>query len=267
MHDILKLDAVSFVRGGETILDQISWTARAGEHWVMLGPNGSGKSTIASFLCGYQWPTLGRVSVLGAVYGRVDVRAMRARLGVFQPAQQAAVDIYHPDASAFDIILTGADGSLARYRDYGPEQARKATRLFDTYFAGRASFPRERLFQKLSSGERRKVLLLRIFMADPEFLLLDEPYESLDIPSRIELENILSDYVERHGTPSLTILHRVEEIPAFTTHVLLLKSGRIFAAGELQATLTSECLSELYESALKLGRDSGRYYCVAVGRP
>lgn len=206
--------------------------------------------------------------MLGETYGQgVDVRKMRARMGVFQPAQQAGLDVYHPDATAFDVILTGADGSLARYREYSATEIERANELFATYFSGRASFPARRLFQKLSSGERRKVLLLRIFMPGPDLVVLDEPYESLDIPSRIELETILVDYVKRNATPSLTILHRVEEIPQFTTHVLLLKGGRVFAAGSLAEILTSRALSDLYGVPLKLGRDGGRFYCVPAQTP
>ncbi len=279
MRTILELNNIGFVRGGETILEDVSWSVLAGEHWVMIGPNGSGKSTIASFLCGHQWPTRGSVSVLGERYGRVDLRAMRSRMGVFQPAQQAGLDVYHPNATAFDVILTGADGSLARYREYSEQEQARARELFGRYFLSKrsagspgrahgsaeASFPPERLFQKLSSGERRKVLLLRLFMARPEFLLLDEPYESLDIPSRIELERMLADHVLSEATPTLTILHRVEEIPAFATHAILIKAGRVFARGPLDALLNSQTLSDLYETALKLGRDGGRFYCVPGG--
>lgn len=266
MRKILELRKVGFVRGGETILDDVTWEIQRDQHWVMIGPNGSGKSTIASFVCGYQWPTRGTVQVLGETYGAVDIRAIRARLGVFQPSQQSDLDVHHPDTTAFDIILTGADGSLARYREYEPAQIQRAEELFATYFAGRASFPSRRLFQKLSSGERRKVLLLRVFMSGPEFLLLDEPYESLDIPSRIELENIFCDYVGRYKTPTLTILHRVEEIPEFATHAILIKAGEVFASGVLDKTLTSGSLSELYDTPLKLGKDEGRLYCVPDGR-
>ncbi|MEQ9365575.1 MAG: ATP-binding cassette domain-containing protein [Leptospirales bacterium] len=270
MRNILELKDVGFVRGGETILDSVSWEIHGDEHWVMIGPNGGGKSTIASFICGYQWPTRGAVTVLGERYGSVDMRAMRSRLGVFQPAQQSGLDVHHPHATAFDVIVTGADGSLARYRDYSPAELGRAEELFDTYFrsrrAGRVSFPADRLFQKLSSGERRKVLLLRVFMSGPEFLLLDEPYESLDIPSRIELEQILVQYVERHRTPTLTILHRVEEIPGFATHAILVKAGRVFAAGSLEQIVDSRMLSDLYDTPLRVGRDGGRFYCVPDGR-
>ncbi|MCR9143596.1 MAG: ATP-binding cassette domain-containing protein [bacterium] len=275
MRTILELKDVGLIRGGETILQEINWRIQSGEHWVMLGPNGGGKSTIASFICGYQWPTQGGVSVLGERYGSVDMRAMRARLGVFQPAQQSGLGTHHPGATAFDIILTGADGSLARYRDYACEERRRAEELFARYFrvqragneADAASFPIDRLFHKLSSGERRKVLLLRVFMARPEFLLLDEPYESLDIPSRIQLEAMLADYIQRHGTPTLTILHRVEEIPEYATHAVLIKAGGVFVQGPLLQTITSETLSDLYDTPLKLGRDGGRYYCVPDGGP
>lgn len=251
------------MRGGEEILRGLSWESRVGEHWVILGPNGSGKSTVAAMICGYEWPSNGRVSVLGETYGRVDLRKMRERIGFFQPALQAQLDVFHPGSTALDVVLTGYDGSLARYRDYPPGVEERARRLFAEYFDTQ-SFAPEREFRKLSSGERRKVLLLRIFLSNPELILLDEPYESLDIPSRAALERMLEDHVREHAVPVITILHRVEEIPAFATHVAMIQAGTVADAGPVETTLTSEKLSALYDVPLKLGRDAGRYYCVVL---
>ncbi len=257
------MEDLVFVRDGEQILRGLSWEGRRDEHWVILGPNGSGKSTVAAMICGYEWPTRGRVSVLGETYGNVDLRKMRERIGFFQPALQAQLDVFHPGATALDVVLTGYDGSLARYRDYPPGVEERARALFAAHFDTQ-SFAPEREFRKLSSGERRKVLLLRLFLSDPELILLDEPYESLDIPSRAALERMLNTHVRAYGVPVLTILHRIEEIPVFATHVAMIKDGAVAAAGEIESTLTAEKLSALYDVPLKLGRDAGRYYCVVL---
>lgn len=259
---VIELEELSFVRGGEVILADVSWRMRSNEHWVMVGPNGSGKSTVAACVCGHDWPTTGRVSVLGARYGTVDLRRHRARLGIFQPAQQSGLPLYHASATALDVILTGVDGSLAMYREPAAEEIVRAHDLFARYFSGPRGFPLERRFAALSSGEQRRVLLLRLFMGRPELLLLDEPYESLDIPARMDLAAIVADYVQQHSVPAWLILHRVEEIPAFVTHAILLKAGRVFAAGPIAETLRSEHLSDLFETPLKLGRENGQYYCV-----
>lgn len=259
---VIELEDLSFVRGGEVILADVSWRMRSNEHWVMIGPNGSGKSTVAACVSGYDWPTTGRVSVLGARYGTVDLSRHRARLGIFQPARQSGLPLYHASATALDVILTGLDGSLALYTEPTAADMARARDLFARYFSGPRGFPLERRFAALSSGEQRRVLLLRLFMGRPELLLLDEPYESLDIPARQNLAAIVADYVQQQNVPSWLILHRVEEIPAFVTHAILIKAGRVFAAGPITETLSSEKLSELFEIPLKLGRESEQYYCV-----
>jgi len=256
---------VSFVRGGATILDDLSFRMHSGEQWVVLGPNGSGKSTFASILAGTLWPTRGSVRVLGKTYGEIDLRAFRGRLGFFQPAQQASLHEFHPRMSALETILTGYDGSLAVYRDYPEAAISRARELFQSHLVGAArSFPETRPFARLSSGERRKTLLLRMLMPRPELVILDEPYESLDIPSRVGAERMLQERIAEAKVPSIVILHRVEEIPRFATHLLLLKAGRVFAAGPIDELLQSDRISELYEARLKIGRDSGRYYCIPL---
>ncbi|MCB1319660.1 MAG: ATP-binding cassette domain-containing protein, partial [Leptospiraceae bacterium] len=243
----------------------ITWEMQPGEHWVILGPNGAGKSTLVSVLCGYLWPTSGSVRVLGETYGRVHLGEFRKRIGIFQPGLQRAIDTFHPGETALDIILTGLDGSLVAYNQFTNDQHAQVYELYDRYFSGNErgpSYPLERRFGQLSSGERRKVLLLRMLISRPELVLLDEPFESLDIPSRFELEGILSDFIRRSAVPSVHILHRVEEIPSFATHALLLDKGKVFRKNRIESTINSETLSALYQVSLKVGMDQNRFYCV-----
>jgi iron complex transport system ATP-binding protein len=265
---LVDLEGIEYVRGGQPILRGVNWRMLAGEHWAILGPNGAGKSTLAAILLGMEWPTRGRVRVLGELFGETELRSLRARIGFFQPSLQANHGVYHPDATALDIIVTGWDGSLARYVDYPPEALDRAQQLYARQFRGaRESFPMDREFARLSSGERRKTLLLRTLMRSPELLLLDEPYESLDIPSRFSLERALSDEVQAGGVWTITILHRLEELPPFCTHALLLRDGAVLAAGPLEQMIRSESISALYDTPLKVGRDSGRFYCVPAALP
>ena len=267
--EILSVQAVDFTRQGETILKDINWKINEGEHWALIGPNGSGKSTLPSIMTANDWPSRGRVRVLGETYGRINLRDFRQRLGVFQPALHASLNVYHPRLTALDVICTGSDGSLAVYHEYSPSVKARAMTLFKRYLqgqGGRESFPPERAFAKLSSGERRKVLLLRMLMAGPELLFLDEPYDSLDIPSRLELEEMLNDYVVENRPHTIFIVHRIEEIPAFCSHALLIKDGRVFRSGKLEEIVTSQNLSELYQIPLHVGRKSGIFYWIPEGK-
>ena len=260
---VISIESVYFYRQGSEILKDINWTARRDEHWVMVGPNGAGKSTLAAVLCAHSWPSRGSVRVLGETYGRVNLREFKKRLGVFQPAQQNNLGVFHPRLTARDVICTGVDGSLAKYQEYPEDVVRDAQNLLNNYFQdgqGIEGFPGDRPFRLLSSGERRKTLLLRVLIARPELLLLDEPYESLDIPSRISLEKSLQNYVQTRRCFTLTIVHRIEEIPVFATHALLIKNGEVFARGPVDEIITSEKLSSLYETPLTIGRKAAHFF-------
>ncbi len=262
---ILRMEGVSFVRKGETILHPIHWRVRRGEHWIVLGPNGSGKSTLASFVGAFQWPSRGRVAVLGERLGGVDVRDLRKRLGLFEPVLQERSSLHHPHMTALDMVSTGYDGSLAPYSTPPApvlKEARELLRSLPGAHPEAPSFPEDRPFALLSSGERRKVLLLRLFLSHPELILLDEPYESLDIPSRFSLEELLVEHVRSRGTPTITILHRVEEIPPFATHALLLKEGDVLEQGRVESLVNSSLLSRLYDYPLEVGKRGEHYFCM-----
>ncbi|MBX7058630.1 MAG: ATP-binding cassette domain-containing protein [Leptospirales bacterium] len=255
---LLELHDLSFQRGETAILSKINWSLHSGEHWTFLGPNGAGKSTMAALILGYEWPTSGLVERRGRSPESAPVHIQRQGIGWFQPSQMDRHAIYHPDATVLEIILTGADATLAPYRDYSAEEQARASELFRSAFGQNRLFDGQRLFALLSTGERRKTLLLRALMAVPWLLLLDEPYESLDLPSRYELEMLLS----RHAADRfqvINIVHRVDEIPAFCTHVLMLKAGRVYAQGPIDQVLNSETLSELYGLPLQLHRNGRRF--------
>lgn len=243
------------------ILDNVSFVFKPGEQWCILGPNGAGKSTLISILCAYSWPLSGQATVLDRKVGQgISAWRYRERIGLFQPALQKELCVYHPAITALEVVLTGSDDSLASYHDYTPRQA-QARRLMENFHS---SIPPHRPFGRLSAGEQRKILLLRALMKEPEILILDEPYESLDIPNRYEIEQIWQRTIETRQLHTLCVLHRIEEIHPLTTHVLLLKKGQVFFQGLLEEALQSERISELYDMKLSIHNKHGRYFCAIV---
>jgi iron complex transport system ATP-binding protein len=94
---VLDLHVETFTRDGVDILRDIRWEVKPGEHWAVLGANGAGKSSLLSIVAGYEWPSRGRVAVLGETYGKCDMRALKERIGwvssaLFEwlPARQSA---------------------------------------------------------------------------------------------------------------------------------------------------------------------------------
>ncbi|MBF6371029.1 ATP-binding cassette domain-containing protein, partial [Nocardia puris] len=111
----------------------------------------------------------------------------------------------------------------------------------------------------LSEGERKRVLIARALMTDPELLLLDEPAAGLDLGGREELVERLGDLAADPDAPAIVLVtHHVEEIPPGFTHALLLNEGEVVAQGLRGDVLTSENLSEAFRPAIALDRIEGR---------
>lgn len=247
-------------RVGVPVLHSIDWTVAPDERWVVLGPNGSGKTTLMQLASGYLQPTRGRVRILGQTLGRVDVRTLRERLGMVSAAVAKMVVGSLP---ALDVVVSARHGALEpwwhHYAD--ADRARAADLLAAAGFAD----IRGRPFAVLSEGERQQVLLARSLMNEPELVLLDEPCAGLDVAGRERLVGRLGDLAaDPASPPTVLVTHHVEEIPATFTHVLLLRAGRVVAAGPLPATLRADTLSACYAMDLSLTREWGRWSCRAV---
>ncbi len=253
----VALAGVSVVRDGTALIDDVTWTVRAGERWALLGPNGSGKTTLLRVAGAALWPTAGSVSVLGGRFGAVDLRALRRRIAVVSASLARTL---RPAQPAGDVVLTGRHGALETWwHDYtDDDRARAAGFLADAGLAGPAFAGRP--FGLLSEGERQQVLLARALMGDPELLLLDEPAAGLDLGARERLLDRLAVLAADPSTPPMVMVtHHLEELPAGLTHVALLRQGRLVAAGPVDEVLVDGPVSEAFGIDVVVDRTDGRW--------
>jgi iron complex transport system ATP-binding protein len=256
---VFQAACVDVVRDGQLLLEQVSITIRAGEHWALLGPNGAGKSTLLQIMATYAYPTRGRVDVLGHRLGRVNVFALRPRIGHVSPHHH--VD---PQRTVEEVVLTGVTGTiqLVQRRETSAAELSRGAALTELMgLAGRANAP----WQVLSQGERSRALIARALMAQPQLLLLDEPAAGLDVAGREQL--LVSVDELRQRQPSLAtvlVTHHLEELPASTTHALLLRGGQRLAAGAASDVLTSELASACFGHPVTITRHVGRWAAVSA---
>jgi len=256
MNPAVLLRGVGVQLGGQPILQGIDWTLPSGSRAALLGANGSGKSTLLRVLAGYQFPTEGTAEVLGERFGAVDLNRLRSRIGVVDPASPLLFD---DRVSVRDAVLTGFFGNLSPwFNETTPEQEAAADAMMETVGLERHAF---QPFTTLSSGERRRALIARVLVQEPEILLLDEPAAGLDLPGRERLLASLQAAVEQR--PNVTLIlatHWLEELPTSTDHVLLLEGGAVSASGLPTDVLTSERLSAAFQTPVNLHFDGGRWH-------
>jgi iron complex transport system ATP-binding protein len=252
---VVRMDNVSVRRGDTVLVRNVDWAVELDERWVVLGPNGAGKTTLLRLAAAELHPTEGVVHVLGERLGRVNVFELRTRIGL----TSAALGIRVPETEAVrDVVLSAGYGVLGRWRErYEHVDADRADALLGAL--GIRSLA-ERTFGTLSEGERKRTLIARALMTDPELLLFDEPAAGLDLGGREDLVGRLSTLAADPDAPaSVLVTHHVEEIPVGYTHGLLIREGAVVASGLLDDVLTDENLTETFGLPLGVQRRRGRY--------
>jgi iron complex transport system ATP-binding protein len=252
---VARLEGVEVRRGGQVTLHALNWEIRAGERWVVIGANGAGKSTLLGTLSGAARPTTGRVQLLGEYLDEADLDELLPRIGW---TSASLADLLPGDELVLDVVLTASQASLRRGdEDYSACDVARALDLL-SWVGARLLI--ERRFGTLSEGERKRVQLARALMTDPEVLLLDEPAAGLDLGGREALLRTLGRLADDPAGPvQVMVSHHVEEVPAGTTHALLLREGRLVAAGPVTSTMTSATLSTTFGMPLRVLSSGGRW--------
>ena len=255
MGDVLDLIGVTVVRDGATLLEDVTWTVREGERWVILGPNGAGKTTLLQIAGARMHPTRGSVDVLGDRLGEVDVFELRPRIGL---SSAAFAETLPAGEKVSDVVLTAAYAVAGRWRErYDELDHRRSGDLLAAFGVGHLA---DRTFGTLSECVRKRVQLARSLMTDAELVLLDEPAAGLDLGGRETLVRDLSELASDRRSPVLVLVtHHVEEVPVGTTHALLLSRGRSIAAGPVAEVLTGPLLSRAFGLPLVVEQRSGRF--------
>jgi iron complex transport system ATP-binding protein len=259
---LLQISNASIIRGERTVLDALSLTISEGQHTAILGPNGSGKSTLIAMLSRQLYPVYGgRVSVLGEE--RMRIADLRPLIGLVSPALQA--DLAGDDGgrlTAFSAVAASFFGMRGLWNQQ--PDAEMVRRTEEALVRVGAAALRDRELWSLSSGEARRVMIARALVHRPRALMLDEPCQGLDPGTRRRfLEDLRG--LARAGTTLIMVTHHIEEVIPEVEQLILLKEGRILAAGHKDGLLTGKTLGELFDSRVEVRRSGDDWYWASFG--
>ncbi|WP_129595812.1 heme ABC transporter ATP-binding protein [Anaerophilus nitritogenes] len=235
----VKICEISFGYKDIKILDHISFYIPARAFVSIIGPNGSGKSTLLKNISSLLKPESGNIKI-----GEIDIHKISskeiAKIIAVVP-QETNIEFRF---TTEDIVSMGRSPHISRFqsesiKDY--KIVREAMELTHTYHL------KDRVINELSGGERQRVIIARALAQEPKIILLDEPTSYLDIRHQIEILQLLKKLNQQDGMTVVAVLHDINLAARFSTHMVLLKDGKIIESGSPDQVITIKNLKDAYE--------------------
>lgn len=217
-ESVIDFRNITIRYGERTILKDLTWNVKRGEHWALMGQNGSGKSTLLSLVCadnpqGYACD----IRLFGHQRGKGEsIWDIKKHIGYVSPEIYST---YRKQLSALDIVASGLRDTIGLYHQ--PTEADRQhcmqwLRVFGCEHLAAHSY------LTLSSGEQRLVLLVRAFVKHPDLLILDEPFHGLDNLYRHRAMQVIDAYMNDPAKTLIMVTHYEEELPQCIDHRLTL---------------------------------------------
>ncbi|WP_406915363.1 molybdate ABC transporter ATP-binding protein ModF [Enterobacter quasiroggenkampii] len=210
-------------------------TLRAGESWAFVGTNGSGKSALARALAG-------ELNLLKGEYQSDFTRLTRLS---FEQLQKLVSDEWQRNNT--DLLSPGEDDTGRTTAEIIQDEVKDPARCERLAEQFGITPLLDRRFKYLSTGETRKTLLCQALMSQPELLILDEPFDGLDVQSRAQLASLLAS-LNQQGYTLVLVLNRFDEIPDFIQHAGVLADCNLTETGEKTALLKQALIAQLAHS-------------------
>lgn len=240
-------------------LEATSFQARQGELAAILGPNASGKSTLLRLISGELQPLSGRVELDGLETSRRDARTRAQHIAVVQQESP----LLFP-TRAWEYVLQGRHPYRRALRFETPEDCAIAANALAQVGAEAL---RDRWMDKISGGEKQRVILARALAQQPLLLLLDEPTLHLDIGAQVELLDRLRRLAEENRYTVVVVTHELNLAAEFADQVVLLHRGKCLRVGSPAEVYGRELLEQVFEAPLEVQTGpEGRPRVVVRGR-
>ncbi len=250
----IKLSSARLSFGERTLWQGLDLEVAPGEFIAILGPNGSGKTSLLKVLLGQLGLSSGRAEIAG-----VPARAGHPDIGYIP--QQKTIDA-GVQLRGTDLVGLGVDGHRwgLGWRTRRERKRKVAAAVADVGAQAFADAPLE----SMSGGEQQRLRVAQALVGDPRVLLCDEPLLSLDLANQRLVSELIDRRRRTHDTAVLFVTHEINPILPLVDRVLYLVDGK-FRIGTPDEVMTSEVLSELYQTEVDVLRVRGRLVVVGTG--
>lgn len=249
---MIQAKQITIKRGVRPVVNDISWEIRSNERWVLFGLNGCGKTTLLRALAGYLGVNKGTIMLGDKPLNKETKNEWRIRSGF---VSSSFYNQCYRTEPVLDIVLSGLTGHLGITNQVSASDVVKAKELLRILGLGKKhQYP----FDTLSSGQRQKVLLARALINDPDMLILDEPFNGLDILGRMQVQELLNAWMNKDGRSMISVTHHCDEIAPAYTHAALMKDGKFYAAGPIHEIFTTETVERFLGRATNVSWYNGQ---------
>ncbi len=262
MRALLWADNVSFryAAGAPLVVDGVTVRLTDGALAGILGPNGSGKTTLLRLLSGTRRPSSGRVRLDDRPLDQLSRREAARQIAVVPQETELAFEY-----RAIEIVLMGRHPHLGVFTVEGPDDVRIAREAMQA--TGTIDLA-DRMFHELSGGEKQRVVIAAALAQSARLLLLDEPTASLDLGYQLEISSLLQQLNREHGVTMAISTHDLNLAAAICRELVMMRDGKVIAAGPTTEVLTPENVQRLYdvEADVQIHPETGHATVVPVRR-
>ena len=242
------------------ILSRININLNHGENILILGPNGSGKTTFLKLLNRSIYPIITSNSSLKLFNKEnINIWDVRRKVGfLFKEMEQRVTN----DVNLYDLIASGFSGTFnSRYSNLiSKAESAIIENLINEWELEKII---KKKFQSLSDGQKRRALLARAMVYEPDFLVLDEPFSNLDLKSNFILNKNINKQIDK-STNIVYVPHNIESILPKTNRVILIKEGKIINDGDPNSIINSKIVSDLFQISINVIKQDNYWRAIPI---
>ena len=259
MENAIEVCCLDWAYYGEKLFDGLSIKIQKNKFYCIIGPNGSGKTTLIKNIARSLSPGIGKVFISGR-----DVMGMKHReiaQHIALVPQNSSIEF---DYSVMEIVLMGRMPYVKKFQSESPRDMEVTkSSMEDT----RIWHLKDKNINRISGGERQRVILARGLAQEADILLLDEPVSQLDIQHQVSFMDLVRRLVNEDGKTAIAVLHDLNLAAAYCDLIILMNRGQVISVGDPAGVLTKETIESVYNIDVAIIENpvNGRPHVIPAG--